>query len=71
VENGSGWVRPLLHDMEGAYSFNPHLFEEDPVEVFKRNIFVHPFHEDDPVGSAASSARTTCSSAPTTRTPRA
>jgi predicted TIM-barrel fold metal-dependent hydrolase len=50
VENGSGWVRPLLHDMEGAYSFNPHLFEEDPVEVFKRCIFVHPFHEDDPVG---------------------
>ncbi len=50
VENGSGWVRPLLHDMASAYSFNPHLFEEDPVEVFKRNIFVHPFHEDDPVG---------------------
>ena len=50
VENGSGWVRPLLNDMEGAYSFNPHLFEEDPVQVFKRNIFVHPFHEDDPVG---------------------
>ncbi|MGH9276278.1 MAG: amidohydrolase family protein [Acidimicrobiales bacterium] len=50
VENGSGWVRPLLHDMESAYTFNPHLFEEDPVEVFKRCIFVHPFHEDDPVG---------------------
>ena len=50
VENGSGWVRPLLHDMESAYSFNPHMFEEDPVKVFKRNIFVHPFHEDDPVG---------------------
>ena len=27
VENGSGWVRPLLHDMESAYTFNPHLFE--------------------------------------------
>jgi len=50
IENGSGWVRPLLHDMESAYTFNPHLFEEDPVEVFKRNIFVHPFHEDDPKG---------------------
>ena len=43
-------MRPLLHDMEGAYAFNPHLFEEDPVEVFKRNIFVHPFHEEDPKG---------------------
>jgi predicted TIM-barrel fold metal-dependent hydrolase len=50
VENGSGWVRGLLHDLEGAYTFNPHLFEEDPVEVFKRNIFVHPFHEEDPKG---------------------
>ena len=36
--------------MESAYGFNPHHFEEDPVAVFKRNIFVHPFHEDDPVG---------------------
>ncbi len=50
VENGSNWVRSLLHDLEGAYSFNPHLFEEDPVKVFKRNIFVHPFHEEDPKG---------------------
>ena len=50
VENGSGWVRPAPARHGGAYTFNPHLFEEDPVEVFKRNIFVHPFHEDDPVG---------------------
>ncbi len=50
VENGSGWVRPLLHDMEKAYATNPHMFEEDPVAVFRRNIFVHPFHEDDPMG---------------------
>jgi predicted TIM-barrel fold metal-dependent hydrolase len=50
VENGSNWVRGLLHDLEGAYAFNPHLFEEDPVQVFKRNIFVHPFHEEDPRG---------------------
>jgi predicted TIM-barrel fold metal-dependent hydrolase len=50
VENGSNWVRPLLHDLESAYAFNPHLFSEDPVEVFKRNIFVHPFHEEDPRG---------------------
>jgi predicted TIM-barrel fold metal-dependent hydrolase len=50
VENGSSWVRPLIHDMTSAYAFDPHLFEEDPVAVFKRNVFVHPFHEDDPVG---------------------
>jgi len=50
VENGSKWVRPLLEAMEDAYRFNPNAFDEDPVKVFKRNIFVHPFHEDDPVG---------------------
>jgi len=50
VENGSAWVRPLLADMAGAYRFNPRMFDEDPVAVFHRNIYVHPFHEDDPVG---------------------
>ena len=50
VENGSDWVRPLLHDMALAYDKNPKVFDEDPVAVFKRNIFVHPFHEEDPRG---------------------
>jgi len=50
VENGSGWVRPLIGDMERAYQFNPHLFEEHPVDVLKRNVFIHPFHEEDPKG---------------------
>ena len=26
------------------------MFDEDPVMVFKRNIWVHPFHEEDPKG---------------------
>ena len=50
VENGSSWVRPILEALEHAYHFGPSSFEEDPVEVFKRNIVVHPFHEDDSVG---------------------
>ena len=50
VENGSGWVKGLLEHFAGAYNQNPNAFDEDPVVVFKRNIFVHPFHEDDPVG---------------------
>ncbi len=50
VENGSNWVRPLLNDMEHAWEFSPNAFEEHPVEVFKRNIYVHPFHEEDPKG---------------------
>lgn len=50
VENGSSWVRPLLETLHHVYSFSPRDFEEDPVEVFRRNIYVHPFHEEDPVG---------------------
>ena len=52
VENGSGWVRPLISSMQSAYRFNPHAFDEDPVETFKRCVYVHPFHEDDPRGLA-------------------
>ena len=50
VENGSNWVRPLLDDLAHAWQFAPNMFEESPVDVFKRNIYVHPFHEEDPVG---------------------
>ena len=50
VENGSGWVRPLLDDLARSYHVAPQEFDEDPVEVFKRNIYVHPFHEEDPLG---------------------
>jgi predicted TIM-barrel fold metal-dependent hydrolase len=50
VENGSGFVRPLLHELEGAYRMLPQGFEEHPVDVFKRNVYVHPFHEEDVKG---------------------
>jgi predicted TIM-barrel fold metal-dependent hydrolase len=50
VENGSNWVRPLLDDLEHAWSMAPNFFDEHPVEAFKRNIYVHPFHEEDPIG---------------------
>ena len=50
VENGSNWVRPVLDALEHGYHFSPRDFEEDPVEVFKRNIYVHPFHEEDTPG---------------------
>jgi len=49
VENGSRWVGPLLDALAHTYEMNPQLFPEDPVTVFKRNVWVHPFHEDDPM----------------------
>ncbi len=52
VENGSGWVRPLFEAMEHAYKFAPNAFDEHPIDVFRRNIYIHPFHEEDPKGLA-------------------
>jgi predicted TIM-barrel fold metal-dependent hydrolase len=43
-------VRPLLHQLEDVYKKMPQEFPEDPIKVFKRNIYVHPFHEEDPAG---------------------
>ena len=50
VENGSAWVRPLVKKFEKVYSRSPEIFDEDPMVAFRRSIFVHPFHEEDPVG---------------------
>ncbi|MEZ5165470.1 MAG: amidohydrolase family protein [Acidimicrobiales bacterium] len=50
VENGSAWVRPLFARMAEAYEKSPHDWDEDPIDTFTRCIFVHPFHEDDPIG---------------------
>jgi len=47
IENGTAWVRPLLDALAHAYDRHPRLFAEDPVEVFRRNVLVHPFHEED------------------------
>jgi predicted TIM-barrel fold metal-dependent hydrolase len=50
VENGSEWVRPLLHHLDVAWSRDRDSWPEHPVDTFKRNIWVHPFHEEDPKG---------------------
>jgi len=47
VENGSGWVKGLLENLDRAYHMMPQAFGEHPVEVFKRNVYIHPFLEDD------------------------
>ena len=50
VENGSAWVRPLVERLRRVYDRMPGAFDEDPIEAFKRCIYVHPFHEEDPIG---------------------
>jgi predicted TIM-barrel fold metal-dependent hydrolase len=48
VEYNAEWIRPFLERIRSAYDRSPVLFDEDPFEVFKRNIYVHIFHEPDP-----------------------
>jgi predicted TIM-barrel fold metal-dependent hydrolase len=50
VENGSAWVRPILKSLADVYNKMPQDLPENPVEAFRRNIWVHPFHEEDPRG---------------------
>ena len=50
VEYMASWIRPFLQRMQAVYERSPVLFDEDPFEVFKRNFYVHIFHEPDPQG---------------------
>jgi len=47
IENGAEWVVPFLEHLEDVHRKMPQQFDEDPVEAFKRNVYVAPFHEDD------------------------
>jgi predicted TIM-barrel fold metal-dependent hydrolase len=46
IENGGEWVVPFLEHLADVYEKMPQGFGEDPVEAFKRNVWVSPFHED-------------------------
>lgn len=48
IENGSDWLPYLLQQFEHSWGISHKLYGENPVEVFKRNFWVHPFREDDP-----------------------
>ena len=50
VEYWAGWVRPFVTRIQAAYEQSPVLFDEDPFEVLKRNVYIHIFHEPDPQG---------------------
>jgi len=47
IENGGDWVVPFLKHLADVQRKMPQVFDEDPVEAFKRNVWVNPFHEDD------------------------
>ena len=47
IENGSSWVGPLLENMADVYKKMPQDLDEDPIVVFKRQIHISPFWEED------------------------
>jgi predicted TIM-barrel fold metal-dependent hydrolase len=50
VEFSSKWIRPFYRKLQRANDESAVLFDENPVEVFRRNVWVHAFHEPDPKG---------------------
>ena len=48
VENGAAWVPVLLANLDHAHRQMPQEFPEHPAETFRRRVWVHPFHEEDP-----------------------
>ncbi len=47
IESGSGWVGELAKRFRKVYRQMPHLFPEDPMETFRRHVWISPFYEDD------------------------
>jgi predicted TIM-barrel fold metal-dependent hydrolase len=52
IENGSSWVEPLMRSLADVYKKMPQDFLEDPIEVFKRQVHISPFWEEDLVALA-------------------
>jgi hypothetical protein len=48
VEYSSAWIRPFYAKIQKASAETPMFFDEDPVEVFHRNVWIHLFHEAAP-----------------------
>jgi predicted TIM-barrel fold metal-dependent hydrolase len=47
IESGGDWVAPFLGHLADVQHKMPQTFDGDPVEQFKRSVYVSPFHEDN------------------------
>ena len=47
IETGSEWVWPFVKKLAKSYRQQRHAFEEDPLEVFRRQVWIAPYYEDD------------------------
>jgi predicted TIM-barrel fold metal-dependent hydrolase len=48
VENGSEFLPDLFRKLRSQHRRIPGFFPEDPIETFRRNVWINPFWEDDP-----------------------
>jgi predicted TIM-barrel fold metal-dependent hydrolase len=46
IETGSSWVPGLLKRFKKAHGQMPFAFQQDPVEAFRRHVWVSPYYED-------------------------
>jgi predicted TIM-barrel fold metal-dependent hydrolase len=53
VENGSTFLPDLFKKLRSTARKTPSYFSEDPVETFRKNIWINPFWEDDVNETAA------------------
>ena len=53
VENGSTFLPDLFKKLRSTGRKTPGYFSEDPVETFRKNIWINPFWEDDVNETAA------------------
>ena len=47
IESGSDWVPGLLRKFKKAYGQHTYAFAENPVDTFRRQVWVSPYYEDD------------------------
>jgi predicted TIM-barrel fold metal-dependent hydrolase len=47
VENGSDYLADLFKKLRSTAKKMPGYFKEDPVETFRRHVWINPFWEDD------------------------
>jgi predicted TIM-barrel fold metal-dependent hydrolase len=47
IENGTEWIPYLFHRLDKVYRQMPQEFTEHPLDVFRRNIWVNPFWEEE------------------------
>jgi len=53
VENGSEFLPDLVRKLKSYEGRMPGWFKQDPIELFKKNVWINPFWEDDPNEIAA------------------